>query len=84
MRKPEKSAGAEHRFETGHNLAFSGISTLNKATGFTDRFVGAPSIEIRAQAGFTFSRSWRPATNLLKHYEDQPILKQSEAFDSSP
>jgi hypothetical protein len=28
---------AEHRFETGHNIDFSGISVLDKATGFMDQ-----------------------------------------------
>jgi hypothetical protein len=35
---PEKSAVAEHRFETGC-ISFNGISILNKVTGFMDLII---------------------------------------------
>jgi hypothetical protein len=39
LRQPEKSLVAAHRFETGHNINFSCISILDKATGYMDRII---------------------------------------------
>jgi hypothetical protein len=70
---PEKSAMAEHIFETGYNIDLS-ISILGKATGYMDCVI-KEAIEIRLHpknfnrdSGFTLSRSWYPVTNMLKQY----------------
>jgi hypothetical protein len=46
--QPEKSAMAEHRFDTRHNIDFKSISILDKATGYTDSII-KEATEIRLQ-----------------------------------
>jgi hypothetical protein len=62
--QPEESAVAEHRFDSGHNIDFSSLSILNKASGFMDRII-KEAIEIRLHpknfnrdSGFTLSCAW--------------------------
>jgi hypothetical protein len=70
--QPEKSAVAEHRFHSGHNIDFSSVSILNKVTGFMDRII-KEAIEIRlhprnfnTDGGFTLSCAWYPVLNMLQ------------------
>jgi hypothetical protein len=37
--QPEKSAVAEHRFDTGYNIGFKSISVLNRATRYMDHVI---------------------------------------------
>jgi hypothetical protein len=39
LKQPEKSAVAEHNFNTGYRIDFSSTSVLDKATGYMDRIV---------------------------------------------
>jgi hypothetical protein len=39
LKQPDKSAVAEHNFNTGHRIDFSSTSVLDKATGYMDRIV---------------------------------------------
>jgi hypothetical protein len=90
--QPEKSAVAEHKFDTGHNINFSNISILDKATGYMDRVI-KEAIEIKLHAnninrdgGFNLSRSWYPTVNMLKQYRRAPIRIQDQdkqALDSA-
>jgi hypothetical protein len=68
----EKSTVAEQRFETGHNVDFSSISILDKATGYKDHVI-KEAIEIKLypnnfnrDGGFTLSWSWYLLMNVLK------------------
>jgi hypothetical protein len=64
LNQMEKSAVVEHRFQTGHNIDFSGISILDKATGFMDQILKeATKIRLHANnfnrnGGFILSHSW--------------------------
>jgi hypothetical protein len=81
----EKSAVAEHRFETGHTIDFNNTSILDKATGYMDQMI-KEAIEIRLYPnnfsrvlGFTFNWSWHPLTNMIKKYTDASIQRQAKA-----
>jgi hypothetical protein len=83
--QPEKSVADLKR----HNIDFSRISILDKATGYRDRKI-KEAVEIRLyprnfnrDGGFTLSRSWFPVTNLLKQYRDPPIQRQGQAYDTT-
>jgi hypothetical protein len=39
LKQPDKSAVAEHNFNTGHHIDFSSTSVLDKTTGYVDRLV---------------------------------------------
>jgi hypothetical protein len=77
--QPDKSVVVEHRFETAHNIDFSSISILDKATGYIDHMIKeATEImlhprNLNMDGGFTLSQSWYPLTNMLKQYKDTPI-----------
>ncbi|KDR16514.1 hypothetical protein L798_09949, partial [Zootermopsis nevadensis] len=44
--QPEKSAMAEHKFETGHNIDFVNTTVLEKTTGYMDRKI-KEAVEIK-------------------------------------
>jgi hypothetical protein len=50
LKQPDKSAVAEHNFNTGHRIDFSSTSVLDKTTGYMDRLV-KEEIEIRLNTG---------------------------------
>jgi hypothetical protein len=71
LKQPEKSAVAEHNFNTGHRIDFSSTSVLDKATGYMDGIV-KEAIEIRLNTaninrdgGFMLSRAWYLVLNML-------------------
>jgi hypothetical protein len=73
LKEPEKSAVAEHNFNTGHHIDFSSTSVLDKATGYMKRIV-KEAIEIRLNTaninrdgGFMLSRAWYPVLNMLSY-----------------
>jgi hypothetical protein len=79
--QPEKSAVAGHRFDSGHNIDFSSVYILNKATGFMDRII-KEAIEIRLHprnfkrdSGFTLSCAWYPVLNMLHIPSDKMVHK---------
>jgi hypothetical protein len=39
LKQPDKSAVAEHNFNTGHRIEFSSTSMLDKTAGYMDRLV---------------------------------------------
>jgi hypothetical protein len=76
---------AKYRFETGHNIDFSNISILDKATGYMAH-VMKEAIEIKihpsnfnSNGGFTLSHSWYQVMNMMKQYRDTLTQKQGQA-----
>jgi hypothetical protein len=70
----EKSALAEHRFETWHHIDFSRTIILVKATGYTDHMIKEEAVEVRLHprncnrdSGFTVIQSWYPVRSVQIH-----------------
>jgi hypothetical protein len=83
--KSERSAVAEHRFRTGHNIDFNNTFNLHKATGYMDCMI-KEAFKIRLHPnyfsrdlGFTLSQSWYLLTNMIKKYTNAPIQRQAKA-----
>jgi hypothetical protein len=64
----------QHRLAAGHSIKFSSISTLDKATGYSDCLL-KEAIKIRLQPGnfnryrdSNLSQSWYPVTYTIKQY----------------
>jgi hypothetical protein len=73
----EKSAVAENSINTGHQIDFSNVSLLDRASGYMDRLV-KEAIQIRLNHknfsrdnGLILRQAWNPVTNLMfKHHND--------------
>jgi hypothetical protein len=89
--QPEKSAVAEHSINTGHQIDFSNISVLDRASGYMDRlFKEAFQIRLNYKnfnrdSGFTLNRAWNPVTKLsFKHDADPGKAATEPAHHSQP
>jgi hypothetical protein len=71
--QPEKSAVAEHKFETCPNSEFDNTTILHKALGYIDHLI-KKAIEIRLYPrNFNRDRGFNlsvlvPVTNIIKQY----------------
>jgi hypothetical protein len=76
LKQPDKSAVAEHNFNTGHRTDFSSTSVLDKTTGYMDCIVKeATEIQLNTgnfnrDNGFMWSQAWYPVMNMLSYQKD--------------
>jgi hypothetical protein len=82
--QPEKSAPAEYRFETGHNIGFSSAAVLCKAPHYMGCLI-EEAIDIwlhprnfNRDGCFNLICPWYPVTNMIKQHQDKPIQKQDQ------
>jgi hypothetical protein len=73
LKQPDKSAVAEHNFNTGHLIDFSSTSVLDKKTGYINRLM-KEAVEMRLNTGnfsrdggFMLSWPWYPVMNMLSY-----------------
>jgi flagella basal body P-ring formation protein FlgA len=76
--QPKKSVVAERSINTGHQIDFSNISVLDRASEYMDRLV-KEAIQIRLSHKnfnrdnvFTLSQAWNPVTKLLFKHDTDP------------
>jgi hypothetical protein len=82
--QPEKSAVAEHIFETGCSIDFNSTLLLDKAAKYINCLV-MEAITIRLHprnfkrdGGFNFCWSWCLLTNMIKQYRAAPVQKENQ------
>jgi hypothetical protein len=79
--QPEKSAVAEHKSETGHNINFNRISIPDNAIGYMNHVtkevteINLHPSNFDGDSGFTLSQSWYLVMNTVKQFKDTPTQK---------
>jgi hypothetical protein len=78
LEQPEEFAVAKHRINSGHRIAFSCTSVLDKAAGYMGGLV-KEATEIRLNfsnfnrdGGFILSGAWCPVINMLRYQKAGP------------
>jgi hypothetical protein len=78
LEQPEKSAVAEHSINSGHRIAFSSTSVLDKAAGYVDRLVKGASENrlnfnnFNRDGGYILHYAWYPVINMLRNQKAVP------------
>ena len=77
---PDKSAVAEHYFETGHKMDFPATTVLARTSGYWDSVI-REALEINLEpnllnrdSGLPLSNAWKPAIALLEPRKKSPAV----------